>query len=365
MDVENWLDNVEVSSSAIISESGQAAAAAMAVASALGNNTIDLGDDYFRIGRRTTEDVNGDIPTQHIVVAKVDAAKGKVVWLSVATWQFNGLRIGSIDAGDRIKEDDEVFSFSTRLDPDPYFFARNLASPPRIRDNLLELLSQGQRQVQAETLDDDVAHTERDEASTARLALEGVSMPADDDGMRAVIGQDPKKRFPHPWALPTALTDSWDTSFIGIKPGPTRARRKRAKQEWLPDFDSIGDGGEISSVNAIAVFVNDCEDRNLGLKHFIEIGFGPDESFESAVDYFLEGDETAKSDFRGLNSNGHLAQLEWSLELWILPQKEGCSTLILWNDVPQLQARAFCDWRAIRKDGGKQSCSHMMSEALD
>lgn len=363
MDVDHWLDNVEVSSSAIISESGQAAAAAMAVASAL-DNTIDLGDDYFRIGRRTTEDVNGDIPTQHIVVAKVDAAKRKVVWLSVATWQFNGLRIGSIDAGDRIKEDDEVFDFSTGLDPDPYFFARNLRSPPRIREHLLQLLSQGQRQVQAETLDDDVAHTERDEASTARLALEGVSFPDDDDGMRAVVGQDPKKRFPHPWALPTVLTDSWDTSFIGIKPGPTRARRKHARQEWLPDFDSIGDGREIRSVNVMAVFVNDFEDRNLGLKHFVEIGFGPDESFESTVEYFLEGDETAESGFHGLNSNGHLAQLEWSLELWILPQKEACSTLILWNDVPQLQARAFCDWRAIRKDGGKHAIPHATPEAF-
>lgn len=358
MDVTYWLNNIEVSYPPNLPSSEQAAsAAATALASAV-EKALDDEDDYFRVGRRTTEDVDGDIATQHIVVARINAAKQKVTWLSVATWQFNGLRIGAVDAGDRIKEDDEVFGYSTGLDPDPYFFARNLLSPPLIRKHLLELLSQGERKTEAETLDDDVAQIERDEAQWARMAQDDGILVEDTESMRAVASQDPRKRFPHPWALPTALTDSWDTSFIGIKPGPTRARRRRAKQEWRPDFDSIGDGGEeISSVNAIAVFVNDFDDRDLRLKHYIEVDFEPDESFESAMEYFLEGNETEESDFQGLSSNGYLAKLEWSLELWVLPQKEGCSTMILWNDVPQLQAEAFCDWRAIRKDEGKLAIS--------
>lgn len=67
----------------------------------------------------------------------------------------------------------------------------------------------------------------------------------------------------------------------------------------------------------------------------------------------MEGDDSAGSDFRGLNNHDHLSKYEWSLELWVLPQIEGCTTLVKWNDVPQLRAQDFCDWKAAQKDEGK------------
>lgn len=350
MDMNEWLNNIKsVSPSPILPQAAMAPAAA-AVAS---GNGYEDSDDYIRIGRRTTEDEDGDIPTQFIVVAKIDAIKQKLTWLSVATWQFNGLRIGSLHAGDHVRENDDSFNLSTGLDPDPYFFAQNVLSPKRIREHLLELLSQSNVRVLPETYDEDIAQDERNHAQWARMIKDHGMDVISSEEMRVVAGQDPAQRFPHPWALPTVLEDSWDTSFIGIKPGPTRARRRHAKQQWLPTFDGVSKASETSPINAIVVFVNDFHDGNLRLKHFVQTDLDSDESIEAAREYFLEGDGTAGSGFTGLNNNPFLARMEWSLELWVLPQVEGCSTLIKWDDVPQLEARAFCDWRAIQKDGGK------------
>ena len=306
---------------------------------------------HIRIGRRTLEDVDGDIPTQYLVFARVNARKQRVDWLSVATWQFNGLRIGALEAGDRIREDDDSFSRTTGVDPDPYFFALNLLSLERIGPHLLDLVARKSLQTSPETYDDCVAEIERNQAQWARMVEEYGPQIADSKGMQAVAGQDPKKRFPRPWALPAVLTDSRDTSFIGIKPGSSKVRQRRVKQKWLPTFDSVGKGADIASVNVMAVFVNDFDDRNLRLKHFIEPDLEADESIESAKEYFLKGDD---AEFRGLNNNSYLLKLEWSLELWVLPQVEGCTTLIKWDSVPQLRARDLCDWRAVQKDKGER-----------
>lgn len=317
-------------------------------------NTTSGSDIYIRIGRRTLEDETGDIPTQYLVFAHIEAKKKKVEWLSVATWQFNGLRIGDPEAGDRVKEDDDSFTRTTGLDPDPYFFALGLLSLERIRMHLIELVVRKQLRTVPETYDEEVAQVERNQAQWARMVQEYGPQVADTKGMRAVAGQDPKKRFPHPWALPAVLDDSCDASIIGIRPGSNKSRQKVGKQEWLPTFDSLGQGANIPAVNTIAVFVNNFDDKALRLKQYLDMDFEAHESVKSAKGFFLEGDNSAESDFRGLNNHDRLSKYEWSLELWVLPQLEGCTTLIKWNDVPQLRARDFCDWRSVQKDGGKQ-----------
>ena len=316
-------------------------------------NTSSGGDIYIRIGRRTLEDEDGDIPTEYLVFARIEARKKRVEWLAVPTWQFNGVRIGDPEAGDRVREDDDSFTRTTGLDPDPYFFALGLLSLERIRGHLIELVARNNLQTVSETYDDEVAQVERNQAQWARMVQEYGPQVANTKGMRAVAGQDPKKRFPHPWALPAILADSCDTSFIGVKPGSKKARQQVAKQEWLPTFDSFGKGTKIPSVNIIAVFVNDFNDKSLRLKQYLELDFEADETVKSAKGFFLNGDVSADSDFRGLSNHDYLSQYEWSLELWVLPQLEGCTTLIKWDDIPQLKARDFCDWRAMQKDDGK------------
>jgi hypothetical protein len=349
VNTEQELKVIRAANSSIIDPGSAQVLAAMAL-----KTTSSASDIYIRIGRRTLDDVDGDIPTEYLVFARINAKKQRVDWLSVATWQFNGLRIGALEAGDRVREDDDSFSRTTGVDLDPYFFALNLLSLERIREHLLELVARKSLRTEPETYDADVAQIERNQAQWARMVQEYGPQIADTQGMRAVAGQDPKQRFPHPWALPAVLTDSSDTSFIGVKPGPNKACQRRAKQEWLPTFDSLGKGTRISSINVMAVFINDFDDRSLRLKHFIEPDFEADESVKSAKQYFLEGDEAEDSNFCGLNNNSYLSRLEWSLELWVLPQVEGCTTLIKWNDVPQLRAQDLCDWRAIQKGQGKR-----------
>jgi hypothetical protein len=311
-------------------------------------------DIYIRIGRRTLEDENGDIPTQYLVFARIEAKKKRVEWLSVATWQFNGLRIGDPEEGDRVREDDDSFTRTTGLDPDPYFFALGLLSLERIRMHLIELVVRKNLGTVPETYDEEVAQVERNQAQWARMVQEYGPEVADTKGMRAVAGQDPKKRFPHPWALPAVLEDSCDASIIGVRLASKKMRQKGAKQEWLPTFDSLGKGAGIPAVNTIAVFVNNFDDKALRLKQYIDMDFEADETIKSAKEFFLEGDASPDSDNRGLNNHDRLSKYKWSLELWVLPQLEGCTTLINWNNVPQLRAGDFCDWRAVQKEGGKQ-----------
>ena len=316
-------------------------------------HTTSSSDIYIRVGRRTLEDVPGDIPTEYLVFARIDTKKKRVKWLSVATWQFNGLRIGDIEDGDQVRENDDSFARNTGLDPDPYFFALGFLSLGRIREHVLELVARKNLRTAPETYDYEMAQAERNQAQWARMVQEYGPEYADTKGMRAVAGQDPKKRFPHPWALPAVLADSCDTSFIGIRSGSHKFRKQQVKQEWLPTFDSLGTGGKFSGVNIIAVFIN-FDDKALRLKQFIEPEFDAHESVKSAKRYFLDGDDSADSDFRELNNHASLSQYEWSLELWVLPQIEGCTTLIKWDGVPQLKAQDFCDWRAIQKDKGKR-----------
>lgn len=40
-------------------------------------NTTSGNDVYIRIGRRTLEDEDGDIPTQYIVFARIEAKKSE------------------------------------------------------------------------------------------------------------------------------------------------------------------------------------------------------------------------------------------------------------------------------------------------
>jgi hypothetical protein len=312
-------------------------------------NITSGSDIYIRIGRRTLEDENGDIPTQYLVFARIETRKKRVEWLSVPTWQFNGLRIGNPEIGDRVRETDGSFTRNTGLDPDPYFFALGLLSLERIKGHLIELVVRKNLRTVPETYDEEVAQVERNQAQWARMVQDYGPQVADTKGMRAVAGQDPKKRFPHPWELPAVLADSCDTSFIGVRPGSKKVSQQRAKQEWLPTFDSFGKGEKIPAVNIIAIFVNNFDDKALRLKQYVELDFDADESVKSAKRYFLEGDDSTD----GLNNHDHLSKYKWSLELWVLPQLEGCSTLIKWNDVPQLRARDFCDWRAIQRDKGK------------
>jgi hypothetical protein len=312
-------------------------------------NITSGSDIYIRIGRRTLEDENGDIPTQYLVFARIETRKKRVEWLSVPTWQFNGLRIGNPEIGDRVRENDDSFTRNTGLDPDPYFFALGLLSLERIRGHLIELVVRKNLRTVPETYDEEVAQVERNQAQWARMVQDYGPQVADTKGMRAVAGQDPKKRFPHPWELPAVLADSCDTSFIGVRPGSKKVSQQRAKQEWLPTFDSFGKGEKIPAVNIIAIFVNNFDDKALRLKQYVELDFGADESVKSAKRHFLEGDDSTD----GLNNHDHLSKYKWSLELWVLPQLEGCSTLIKWNDVPQLRARDFCGWRAIQRDKGK------------
>jgi hypothetical protein len=312
-------------------------------------NITSGSDIYIRIGRRTLEDDNGDIPTQYLVFARIETRKKRVEWLSVPTWQFNGLRIGNPEIGDRVRETDGSFTRNTGLDPDPYFFALGLLSLERIKGHLIELVVRKNSRTVPETYDEEVAQVERNQAQWARMVQDYGPQVADTKGMRAVAGQDPKKRFPHPWELPAVLADSCDTSFIGVRPGSKKVSQQRAKQEWLPTFDSFGKGEKIPAVNIIAIFVNNFDDKALRLKQYVELDFDADESVKSAKRHFLEGDDSTD----GLNNHDHLSKYKWSLELWVLPQLEGCSTLIKWNDVPQLRARDFCDWRAIQRDKGK------------
>lgn len=345
-------DEIRVSHSRAVSNAGEAAAEASVSAEEEQNpngdkkqvQSIDKRDDednnkktvhYIRVGRRTVEDESGDIPTQFVVVAKMDA-KGKITWLSVATWQLNGLRIGTLDTGDRIREDDEVFSYSIGLNSDPFFVARNSDSTRGIRDVLVERSERGEVGVQEETLDDESAQKERREAQESRM-LEDYGPKVIYGGKKAVRAiaarQNAKLRFPHPWALPTALTRS-GTCF------PT----------GLVGFSSVSSDVAITSINVVATFANEIDGgRDLRLKHFMQVAFEPDETLDSAKRYFRQGDEGAE--FRGLENNGYLARKWWLLELWVLPHFRRCSVLYKWDDGPELTARAFCDAETLNGEG--------------
>jgi hypothetical protein len=295
---------------------------------------------YIRAGRRTVEDESGDIPTQFIVVARTDKPKGKFSWLSVATWQLNGLRIGSVASGDRIREGDEVLGYTVGLNPDPFFVARDAASTRGIREVLLERLEKGEMGVQAETLNDEAAQRERREAQDSRML--GAHGPrviyGGDKAVRKIAArQDAKLRFPDPWALPVALTRSSGPLDLGFPAG-------------LAGFSSVASDVAITSIHVMATFANEMDGgRDLRLKHFMQVAFEPDETLESAKRYFLRGDENAK--FRGLENNRFLAKKWWLLELWVLPHWHRCSVLYKWDDTPELTARAFCDAREI--EGGE------------
>lgn len=292
-----------------------------------GHSDPEAEEYRIRIGRRTVEDDEDEdaIPTQCIVVAEVKAPR--VLWLAVATWQLNGLRICGPDAGDAIKES-ELFHFSTHLDPDPYYFARNALSPSKIRRHLLELVSQGELKFQPETLDDAVAQRQRDEASWAKLAEDTGDFQSEDKNSPAWTNQPVEKQFPHPWALPVTL-----------------ARSHEKFPKGLPVFSGCQAGSNISSIDVVATFVNNIDSRDLNLKDYIQVAFDPDETLESAKEYFLQGDGNAE--FCGLGNNRHLARRWWRLELWVLPQMDGCSTLYKWEDVPELAGFAFCDLDAV------------------
>ena len=290
---------------------------------------------YIRAGRRTIEDESGDIPTQFIVVAKIDKAKSKVTWLSVATWQLNGLRIGTVASGDRIK-DDEFLSFAVSLDPDPFFVARNVSSRG-IPELLLERVARGELGVQEETLSDGVAQRERCEAQDSRMLAEygpGVIYSGERAVRKIAARQDVNLRFAHPWALPTALT----RSTLHFPTG-------------LEGFSGIASDVAIESMHVVATFANEIDGgRDLRLKHFMQVAFEPDETLESAKRYLLKGDGSAE--FRGLESNRFLARKWWLLEVWVLPHCHGCSTLYKWDDTPELTARAFCDAKAFESGWG-------------
>lgn len=296
----------------------------------------DSGIHHIRVGRRTVEDESGDIPTQFIVVAEIDGTKSKVSWLSVATWQLNDLRIGTVGSGDRIRKDDEVLSYAVGLNPDPFFVARNAASTRGIREVLLERLARGEVGVQEETLSDVVAQRERQEAQDSRMLEEHgprVVYGGDKAVRKIAARQSAKLRFPHPWDLPAALTRS--TSYFPA---------------GLDGFSSVAIDVAITSIHVVATFANEIDGgRDLRLKHFMQVAFEPDETLESAKRYFLKGDESAK--FRGLESNRFLAKKWWLLELWVLPHCQGCSTLHKWDNSPELTARAFCDAKAIEGGG--------------
>jgi hypothetical protein len=296
---------------------------------------------YIRAGRRTIEDETGDIPTQFVVVAKIDktkktTAKSKFSWLSVATWQLNGLRIGTAASGDRIPERDDYLGYTTGLNPDPFFVARNAGSMQGIREVLLERVERGEVGVQAETLEDEVAQDEREEAQESRM-LEHYGPEVIYGGDKAVrkiaARQDAKSRFPYPWDIPVAPTRS-----TAIFP------------DGLDGFSSVASDVGIASINVLATFANVIDGgRDLRLKHFMDVAFEPDETLESATRDFLKGDEIAK--FRGLEDNRFLSKKWWLLELWILPQFPGCSMLYKWDDTPELTARDFCDARAFEGEG--------------
>jgi hypothetical protein len=296
---------------------------------------------YIRAGRRTIEDEPGDIPTQFVVVAKIDktkktTAKSKFSWLSVATWQLNGLRIGTVASGDRIPERDDYLGYTTGLNPDPFFVARNAGSIQGIREVLLDRVERGEVGVQEETLDDEMAQDEREEAQESRM-LEAYGpevICGGDEAVRKIAArQDAELRFPHLWALPVAPTRS-TSSF----------------PDDLDGFRSVASDVAITSINVVATFANEIDGgRDLRLKHFMEVAFEPDETLESAKHYFLKGDEVAK--FRGLEDNRFLSKKWWLLELWILPQFPGCSMLYKWDDTPELTAREFCDARAFEGGG--------------
>lgn len=291
-------------------------------------------EHYIRIGRRTAEDDDdGDIPTQCLVVARIEAEREKVTWLAVVTWRLNGLRIGTVSTGDPIREDED-FDLSTSLDPDPYFFARNLLSPPSIRRHVLQLVKDGKFDVQNETLEDDIAERERDEAQWARLAKDTGAVKDDDGDECALAGEDPEERFLHHWALPVALSRS-------ILPFP----------KGLLAFDNRGvDDLLVHSINVIATFSNQLNSHDLRLRNYIQVEFEADETLEQAKQYFRLGEPFGE--FRGLEGARHLGRRHWMLEVWVLPQLRGCLTMFRWEDVPELPARAFCDLRTLREEAG-------------
>lgn len=326
-----------------------AAAAEVLVGEVERVSVFEASVQYIRIGRRTVEDDHADIPTQFIVVAKVDAARGKfrrqpiesaadlnestgrVQWLSVATWQLNGLRIGEVEHGDELREEGEL-DYSIHLSPDPYFFARNIGSPQSIRHHLLKITQDRTVPTHPETLDDQTASRRRQQASWARLNLDtGATTPAARDPV-SIAELNMENRFAYPWSLPVSLTKS-DMRFLDGYPGFDRGMTR---------------GNELDAINVVAAFVNTIEDRNLRLKHYIQCDFDPDDTVMAIKQYFREGDRR----LTGLQNNHYLQGREWSMELWVLPQLEGCSTLFKWDTVPELKAKGWCNAASIEGANG-------------
>jgi len=199
-------------------------------------------------------------------------------------------------------------------------------------------LEGGEIGVREETLDDEVAQREREEAQYSRMLERHGPAVIDggDKAVRAIAARgDAKLRFPHPWALPTALTRSRSCFPIGLEA-----------------FTRVAGDVAISSINVVATFVNEIDDgRDLRLKHYVQADFEPDETLESAKHYFLQGDEGAG--FRGLENNEYLARKWWLLELWVLPHLKGCSVLYKWDNTPELTARAFCNAKALEDEEPK------------
>ncbi|KAM0724321.1 hypothetical protein Q7P37_000203 [Cladosporium fusiforme] len=328
-------------------------------------------DTYIRIGTRacesdlpTDDSEKVDIPTQCLVIARITRStststskttnsKPKLAFLSVPTWHLNNLRIGSPATGDIIRED-EFFDLNTSLNPDPYFFARNLLSPGRIRAFLLETfggVERGALRTCPEVVREEAAERERDEASWGRLAVdEGVAMGSLDAGgeeqeVCGFEGRDVEERWPCPWALPVTPVRSRVT-FPGGLAGFSSARvvkRVEDGQSEKKNFTTIP-----TTIPVLATFTNSLQTRtNLRLPTHLQVDFDVDESLAQVKEFFHQGGGS----WRGLARAKNLVGGGWKTEIWVLPCLRGCEKMFRWEDVEGLRAGEFCDARMMEEEG--------------
>lgn len=302
-------------------------------------------DCYVRIGRRAVDDDKKALEpvTEALVVAHIETIDEKLqfTWLSVPTWRLNGLRIGDCETGDPILETRDMSNFDStqKLRADPYYSAWDVSGARKIKEHLLELAKHGQlgKTVQETWDEEDVAQEESDTfAATHAMRMRQHEPWSSDERLKVIWGEsaliDAKARWPHPWHLP-------------IKPIRSREsfsdHRLEVRAKTPPDsFD----------VDAIVVFANRLCDKDLGLTSYFHELLEDGKSLKEVKKDLKNG---GKEGIGGFANNHVLQQYKWKFELWVLPQRLGCSKMYLWDQDYSLLASDFCDPEAMEKDGGK------------
>ena len=250
----------------------------------------NMSEQYIRIGTRSwdgNEEKSKDaLDLVPVVVAQVDNDEANVSFLSVDTWTINGLNIGHLDYGKEVNIDDP----KTKFKPDPPF--EHCASSKMFYRVLLDL-------------------TDRTLAG-----LNGQPFEPPKKKAKKIVAL--KEENIIPLALPTAPSCAY-----GGAPPPLI---KSASTEI---------------VVAVVFFKNETGlEVSLNLAQNLQVDLKFDASYDTFTKWLCE--VSPHGNFIGLrDALDSTIEIPWDLEIWVMPQIEGSSTMKSWT---RFDNQTASDW---------------------